>query len=243
MNRYDAHGRIKRPMNAFMVWSQMRRAQIASKDVKMHNSQISKELGAEWRKMSNEDKAPYVNRAKELREDLLRRHPDYVYRPKRRCHGVTKNLRPLACTAPSTCQPPPSLEQSSQSRPLPSSPQDVSTQIFLARVAQEQQNSMLLAAYSNQLLAATSSTALKNSTLDCIDQEKLRTTLTSISAGGSATTVPEPFNFLSGASLLQSQYGVLGSLLSSPFSPFLFGQYTQPASFPLSNISPIAVQK
>lgn len=46
----------------FKVWSQMRRAQIASTDVKMHNSQISKELGAEWRKMSVEEKAPYVKR-------------------------------------------------------------------------------------------------------------------------------------------------------------------------------------
>ncbi|VDM12420.1 unnamed protein product [Wuchereria bancrofti] len=62
INEYDVQKRIKRPMNAFMVWSQMRRAQIASTDVKMHNSQISKELGAEWREMSAEEKAPYVKR-------------------------------------------------------------------------------------------------------------------------------------------------------------------------------------
>ncbi|VDM15613.1 unnamed protein product [Wuchereria bancrofti] len=82
----------------------MRRAQIASTDVKMHNSQISKELGAEWREMSAEEKAPYVKRvcslssfAKELREELMRRHPNYVYRPKRRSHGATKNLLTKTC--------------------------------------------------------------------------------------------------------------------------------------------------
>lgn len=44
------------------VWSQIRRAQIANQDGKMHNSQISKELGIEWRKMSAEQKAPFIQK-------------------------------------------------------------------------------------------------------------------------------------------------------------------------------------
>nr|CRZ22205.1 BMA-SOX-4 [Brugia malayi] len=186
INEYDVQKRIKRPMNAFMVWSQMRRAQIASTDVKMHNSQISKELGAEWREMSAEEKAPYVKRAKELREELMRRHPNYVYRPKRRSHGATKNLLTKTCamilptttTAAATTGPsmlPSSFEQRSHSLSSIPTAHDI-RRFFIARVMQEQQNNMLLAAYRNHLLAAATNTTaaapLKDSaTLDCVDQE------------------------------------------------------------------------
>lgn len=71
-------------MNAFMVWSRQERRRIAQECPRMHNSEISKRLGVQWKKMTEEEKGPFVMEAKELQAKHSRDHPGYKYKPRRR---------------------------------------------------------------------------------------------------------------------------------------------------------------
>ncbi|XP_076607139.1 uncharacterized protein LOC143333088 [Chaetodon auriga] len=75
----DKKGQIKRPMNAFMVWSHIHQYALRTAFPEASITDISVLLGCEWSKLSEEQKRPYYEVAHKLQQ-----FPDYEFSPHRK---------------------------------------------------------------------------------------------------------------------------------------------------------------
>ena len=73
---------VKRPMNAFMVWSQIERHKIIEESPGCNHAEISKLLGKRWRGLSQAERNPFIEEAERLRQLHMAEFPDYKYRPR-----------------------------------------------------------------------------------------------------------------------------------------------------------------
>ncbi|CAB4002394.1 Hypothetical predicted protein [Paramuricea clavata] len=96
--------RVKRPMNAFMLYAQVARRKVATKYPNLNYAKLSKTLGKIWQVLPEEERRPFIQEAERLRTQHKLKHPDYKYTPKRlktkKHHGASMkkarfdNLKP-----------------------------------------------------------------------------------------------------------------------------------------------------
>lgn len=70
---------IRRPMNAFMLFSQEQRAKIHLENPNRDNRNVSKILGEKWYSLSSQEQEQYKIRAKQLRNEHFKQNPSFKW--------------------------------------------------------------------------------------------------------------------------------------------------------------------
>ncbi|CAN8028473.1 unnamed protein product, partial [Ixodes persulcatus] len=99
----DSH--IKRPLNAFMLWSRLQRRKFVHANPGMHHPEVSKLLGVVWRQLPMTAKRPYIVEAGRLSSHHAEQHPTYRYKNRRRsgCPLRHEGVHSPCTTVSTTC--------------------------------------------------------------------------------------------------------------------------------------------
>lgn len=106
--RQENMQKIKRPMNAFMIWARLNRSTIAKRYPHANNAEISVKLGEIWNDLSTEQQKPYFDEATRLKEKHKMEFPNWVYQPrpakKRMLEMSCETVKPMNSTSKQTCE-------------------------------------------------------------------------------------------------------------------------------------------
>ncbi|KAK0169787.1 hypothetical protein PV328_010428 [Microctonus aethiopoides] len=88
-----AKDRIRRPMNAFMIFSKRHRAVVHQRHPNQDNRTVSKILGEWWYALRPEEKQKYHDLASEVKEAHFKAHPDWKWCSKDRRKSSTTSFK------------------------------------------------------------------------------------------------------------------------------------------------------
>lgn len=73
----------KRPCNAYLLFCEEQRDALQQSDPSLTHKTIMIRLGEMWKKLSDEEKKPFKERAQQLLDAFKQRHPEYHYKQKK----------------------------------------------------------------------------------------------------------------------------------------------------------------
>ena len=87
-------------MNAFMIWSQHERKEIAKVTPDKHHAEISKELGRRWKLLPDISKQPFILQSEAARFLHQKEYPDYKYKPRKKLKSSNSVFNDKSITLP-----------------------------------------------------------------------------------------------------------------------------------------------